>query len=163
MAAWVVTGCDTEPHSPTRRRKLKTNRMILSSAFGKLQSHPHLHTCQSRTCSTHFVMSSSAAALPIPGSSSCPSSRTKCCHAAISAELPLHSQSKGPGVRSHPLIQNGLARTFPTLARRMARVRWVTLQSVSWEPGRGSVSESAQARSVCVQHRSEGRCTTVCL
>ena len=27
----------------------------------------HLHTCQSRTCSKHFVMSNSAVALPIPG------------------------------------------------------------------------------------------------
>ena len=111
---------------------------------------------QRRTCSKLFVMSSSAVALPIPGLSSCPSSRTKCGHAAF-CWTAFASPDREPSLRNHPLIQNTLAHSLPHTRG-------------GWHESDGSLSSrclgnqevdqslSAQARSGCVQHRSAGQC-----
>ena len=67
----------------------------------------------------------------------------------------------GPGLRNDPLIQNGLAHPFPHSydgwheSDGSLSCRCLGNQEVD------QVSESAQAKSVCVQHRSTARCTIV--
>ena len=63
MMAFVLTGSETEHHNLSLRKKLNTVRITLSSALGNCKRQLHLHTCQSRTCSKHFVEFGKAVAL----------------------------------------------------------------------------------------------------